>query len=137
MAASRDQFLSDALLAVYDVVAGTNDAIAPTLNEYGLTAKTAHLLWVVDPNQPAPSMRVLAERTHCTPQNVTFMCQQLESRGLVQRRSQAGDQRQRVVELTPRGREARASLLTHLSHSSPLAGMDARSLHRLIQLLTT
>lgn len=135
MATSREQRLSEALFAVYDVVARTDEVLAPAMREYGITAKTAHLLWVIDPNEPPPSMRTAAVRTHCTPQNVTFMCRQLEARGLVERRSSPTDQRQRVIELTERGRAARAAIITLVSTSSPLAEKPGGALDTLIELL--
>lgn len=135
MASSREHQLSEALFAVYDVVARTNDTLAPALSEYGITATTAHLLWVIDPNEPAPSMRTAARRTHCTPQNVTFMCQQLEARGLVERKASASDQRQRVIEITSRGRAARDMIIALVSTNSPLSGKDGDTLDTIAELL--
>lgn len=137
MEPSRAQRLSDALFAVYDVVARTDETIAPALRKYGITATTAHLLWVIDPGEPAPSMRVAAERAHCTPQNVTFMCQQLEARGLVERRPSVSDQRQRVIGLTPKGLKAREAIVDLVLASSPLAHKETPALIRLLELLTT
>lgn len=135
MASSREQQLSEALFAVYDVVARTNEALAPALREYEITATTAHLLWVIDPDEPAPSMRTAARRAHCTPQNVTFMCQQLEARGLVERGTSPTDQRQRVIEVTPRGRTARDMIIALVSTSSPLAGKHGDTLETIAELL--
>jgi DNA-binding MarR family transcriptional regulator len=135
MASPRQQQLSEALFAVYDVVARTNETLAPALSEYGITATTAHLLWVIDPDEPAPSMRTAAQRTHCTPQNVTFMCQQLEARGLVERRASPSDQRQRVIEITSRGRAARDMIIALISTSSPLAGKQGDTLDTIAELL--
>lgn len=127
--------MSEALFAVYDIVARTNEALAPALREYGITATTAHLLWVLDPDQPAPSMSATAVRTHCTPQNVTFMCQQLEAKGLVERRTLPTDQRQRVIQLTPRGRTARDMIIALVSTNSPLAGKQGATLDTIVELL--
>jgi len=135
MASSREQQLSEALFAVYDVVARTDEALAPALREYGITATTAHLLWVIDPDEPAPSMREAARRAHCTPQNVTFMCQQLEARGLVERRTSPTDQRQRVIEITARGRAARSAVVDLVSTASPLAGRPGADLDTIAGLL--
>lgn len=135
MASSRDQQLSEALFAVYDIVARTNEALAPALRKYKITATTAHLLWVIDPEEPAPSMRMAARRTHCTPQNVTFMCQQLEARGLVERRVSPSDQRQRVIEITSRGRTARDMITALVSTSSPLADKPDATLASITELL--
>ncbi|PPG36548.1 MarR family transcriptional regulator [Pseudoclavibacter sp. RFBG4] len=135
MGDERRQKLSEALFAAYDVVARTNDALEPALAEFGLTAVTAHLLWLIDPDAPAPSMRTAAERTHCTPQNVTFMCHQLEAKGLVTRKPSPTDLRQRVIELTPEGRAARDAIVELASTSSPLANIDESDLARIAELL--
>ncbi|PPG42022.1 MarR family winged helix-turn-helix transcriptional regulator [Pseudoclavibacter sp. RFBA6] len=131
----RAQKLSEALFAVYDVVARTNDALEPALQEFALTAVTAHLLWVIDPDAPAPSMSTAAERTHCTPQNVTFMCHQLEAKGLVTRKPSPTDLRQRVIELTTEGRVARDAIVKLASTSSPFAGVDESDLTKITELL--
>lgn len=136
MASSREQQLSEALFAVYDVVARTDEALAPALREYEITATTAHLLWTIDPGEPAPSMRTVAQRAHCTPQNVTFMCQQLEARGLVERRTSPTDRRQRVIELTARGRTARESIVALVSNDSPLADQPDSALDAITGILT-
>ena len=135
MAPSREQQLSEALFAVYDVVARTDEALAPALREYEITATTAHLLWTIDPDEPAPPMRTVAQRTHCSPQNVTFMCQQLEARGLVERRTSPTDKRQRVIELTARGRTARESIVALVSTDSPLADQPGAALDAITELL--
>lgn len=136
MASSREQQLSEALFAVYDVVARTDEALAPALREYEITATTAHLLWTIDPGEPAPSMRTVAQRAHCSPQNVTFMCQQLEARGLVERRTSPTDKRQRVIELTARGRTARESIVALVSTDSPLANQPGAALDAITDLLS-
>lgn len=135
MAPKRYGQLSEALFTVYDIVARTNEALAPALAEFGITATTAHLLWTIDPDEPAPSMRVAADRTHCTPQNVTFMCQQLEARGLVMRRPSPVDQRQRVIELTPSGRAARDAIVSLVSTNSPLAQIPESGLQQIAEIL--
>lgn len=135
MGSSREQQLSSALLAVYDVVARTNDALTPALREYGITATTAYLLWVIDPDEPAPSMRITAERAHCTPQNVTFMSQQLEAQGLVERKPSPSDRRQRVIRITARGRAARNAIIALISMNSPLAEMALPRLEKITNLL--
>ncbi|PPF18877.1 MarR family transcriptional regulator [Rathayibacter sp. AY1C3] len=135
MATRRDERLADALAAVYDVVARTDEALAPALREYGITATTAHLLWSIDPDEPAPSMSEAAARAHCTPQNVTFLCRQLEARGLVERRVSPTDQRQRVIGITPLGRVARERISALVSADSPLARRTDAVLDAVVELL--
>lgn len=132
----RARNMSDALFAVYDVVARTNDALEPVLRKFGITAATAHLLWVIDPESPPPSMSAAAERTHCTPQNVTFLCHQLETRGLVTRKPSPTDLRQRVIELTSDGRAARMAIAKLASTGSPLANLQSSDLKKITELLS-
>jgi DNA-binding MarR family transcriptional regulator len=56
-------------------------------------------------------MGVLAEDTFCIPSAITPVADALEARGLVQRVRDPKDRRALVLELTPDGFEARASLL--------------------------
>jgi DNA-binding MarR family transcriptional regulator len=135
MATRQDERLANALLAVYDIVARTDEALAPALREYGITATTAHLLWVIDPDEPAPSMGESAARARCTPQNITFLCLQLEARGLVERRVSPTDQRQRVIQITARGRAARARIVALVSADSPLAQKPEAVLDAVVELL--
>jgi len=131
----RTDRLSRALLAVYDVVTRTDEAVAPALREYGITSTTAYLLWLIDPTEEPPSMKAAAERMGCTPQNVTFMCQQLEAKGLVRRVQSAADRRQRVIELTERGRAAREAVVVLASTESPFATAPLRTLEQIAALL--
>ncbi len=56
-------------------------------------------------------MGVLAEDTFCIPSAITPVADALEARGLVQRMRDPKDRRALVLELTPEGLEARASLM--------------------------
>jgi DNA-binding MarR family transcriptional regulator len=56
------------------------------------------------------SMRALAERLYCDASNVTGIVARLESRGLVERQTDAADRRVKVVVLTPAGRALHAQL---------------------------
>lgn len=56
-------------------------------------------------------MGVLAEDTFCIPSAITPVADALEARGLVQRVRDPKDRRALVLELTPEGLEARASLM--------------------------
>ena len=119
---------ASALLAAYDVTARTTESATPALDELGLTMNTAYALWMVDPEADALPMKELAVRMHCTPQNATFLYGQLERRGLVERRPDASDGRQRVVSLTARGGTVRASMIEAVLQHSPLNGLTQREL---------
>ncbi|MCX2748081.1 MarR family transcriptional regulator [Arthrobacter sp. MI7-26] len=127
--------LADAVLAVYDVTLRTTQAASPTLEKHGLTFNTAYVLWAIDPADPPPPMGVVAERTRCTPPNLTFLCDQLESGGLILRTTSVTDRRQRIVQLTPAGRLAREAVVESVVKFSPLSalGSDALAdLHRIL-----
>ncbi|WP_164775244.1 MarR family winged helix-turn-helix transcriptional regulator [Nocardioides pantholopis] len=132
----EEDVLAAALLSLYDLTSRTTEAVSPTLDEHGLTLNTAYTLWAIAPDEPPPSMGVLAERTRCSPPNLTFLCDQLEARGLILRAVPASDRRQRVVKLTDAGRAARSAVVDVMLSRSPLRTLsraDLMELHRLLQ----
>ena len=56
------------------------------------------------------SQRELARRLHYDPSNITALADSLESRGLLERRTEASDRRFRLLALTPEGERLRESL---------------------------
>ncbi|KQQ05803.1 hypothetical protein ASG06_04430 [Rathayibacter sp. Leaf185] len=63
------------------------------------------------------------------------MCRQLEARGLVERRASPTDLRQRVIEITARGRAARARIIALVSTDSPLARKPDAALEGIAELV--
>src|SRR5918911_1446550 len=80
--------------------------VGAALGELGLTFAQAHALRLLDPERPLP-MSALAERLLCDASNVTGIADRLEGRGLVERRSDAGDRRVKTLALTAAGVELR------------------------------
>jgi DNA-binding MarR family transcriptional regulator len=80
--------------------------VGAALGELGLTFAQAHALRLLDPDRPLP-MSALAERLFCDASNVTGIADRLEGRGLVERRSDAGDRRVKTLALTAAGVELR------------------------------
>jgi len=131
-----EQLVARALLAVHELAAQTNAAIAPVLERHRLTEVTAHLLWLLDPQRESSSMTALAERMHCSASNVTFLSRQLEDRGLAHRVRSARDLRQRDLLLTERGIAARQELVDRIVRDSPWARLDDRDLRSLATVVS-
>jgi DNA-binding MarR family transcriptional regulator len=132
---SDEAILGAALAGVYDLAFRTTEAVAPALDEHGLTFNNAYVLWAIDPAEQPPSMAALARRTRCTPPNLSFLCGQLESRGLITRARSTTDGRQRVVRLTPAGHSARSAVVERILASSSLRTVPQNDLLELIRIL--
>ena len=81
-----------------------------TARELGLNPGATKLLLDLEPDDPRP-MRALAETFACDASNVTWMVDQLEERGLVERRTFTSDRRVKTVALTALGEKTKAELL--------------------------
>ncbi|MBE8516122.1 winged helix-turn-helix transcriptional regulator [Amycolatopsis sp. H6(2020)] len=127
--------LPAAFAAIYDVWMRTVDLTGPMLAEHRLTAATFQALWVIDPAEPPPSMKVMAERLYCNASNLTFMTNQLIDRGLVERTVDPADRRSRVLVLTAKGRRVRDEVLRTTLENTPLATLSDNELRQLTTLL--
>jgi DNA-binding MarR family transcriptional regulator len=86
---------------------------AQTAREFGLNPGATKLLLDLEPDDPRP-MRALAETFACDASNVTWMVDQLEERGLVERRTLRSDRRVKTVALTALGEKTKAGLLLRI-----------------------
>ena len=127
--------LNAAVVATYDIWMRTVDLTGPALAEHNLTPPTFQALWVIDPSEPPPSMKVVAERLHCNAPNMTFMVNQLTDRGLVERAVDPADRRSRVLVLTPKGRRVRDEVVRAALAGTPLAALNDSELRQLLALL--
>ncbi|KOX25970.1 DNA-binding protein [Saccharothrix sp. NRRL B-16348] len=127
--------LTAVVAAIHDIWMRTTDSIAEALAGHHLTPATFQALWAVDPAEPPPSMKVVAERLHCNAPNLTFITNQLVDRGLVERAVDPADRRSRVVVLTAKGRQVRAELVRTTLENTPLAALTDRELRQLATLL--
>lgn len=127
--------LTAALTATYDIWMRTVDLTGPALARHRLTSATFQALWVIDPDEPPPSMKVVAERLHCNAPNLTFMANQLIDRGLVEQVVDPADRRFRGLHLTARGREVRAEVVQAALADNPLARLNDDDLRQLVALL--
>ncbi|MBB4686192.1 MarR family winged helix-turn-helix transcriptional regulator [Amycolatopsis jiangsuensis] len=127
--------LTAVVAATHEIWMRTNDRISQALARHQLTPATFQALWAIDPAEPPPSMKVLAERLYCNAPNLTFITKQLLSRGLVERGVDPADRRSRVLALTAKGREVRDELVRTAMEKSPLAMLSESELRQLMSLL--
>lgn len=127
--------LTAAVGLTHDVWMRTNDAIGRALARHRLTTATFQALWAIDPGEPPPSMKAMAERLYCNAPNLTFITGQLVERGLVERAVDPADRRSRVVVLTPEGVRVRAELVQTALDVTPLAALSGDEVRQLVQLL--
>ncbi|WP_199443742.1 MarR family winged helix-turn-helix transcriptional regulator [Umezawaea beigongshangensis] len=127
--------LTAVVAATHDIWMRTTDSIGQALAGHQLTPATFHALWAVDPDEPPPSMKVVAERLYCNAPNLTFITNQLADRGLVERAVDPADRRSRVLVLTAKGRRVRAELVATALERTPLAALNADELRQLAALL--
>jgi DNA-binding MarR family transcriptional regulator len=105
------------------------------VRELGLSESVAHLIWMLDPAADPVPLRQVAERLRCDPSNVTLLSDQLEKKGLAERRPHPADGRVRTLVLTPAGVAARRKLVDHVQQRSPLATLDGEQQCQLRDLL--
>ncbi|AEW98482.1 MarR family winged helix-turn-helix transcriptional regulator [Streptantibioticus cattleyicolor] len=130
-----NQALEAVVRASHEILMLTTDRITEALGELGLTHATAQALWVIDPAEPAPSMKVLADRLFCNAPNLSFLVNQLVERGLAERGVAAGDRRSRVVVLTDEGRRVRGRVIRLTLARTPFATCSPEELNRLAEIL--
>jgi DNA-binding MarR family transcriptional regulator len=91
------------LANLWRLIQSVMDDSEPALEALGLSAKAFFLLEAVG-DHPFPAE--LARRMHLPPPTVTYLIKQLEARGFVERRAEAGDLRKFRLIQTPAGKEA-------------------------------
>lgn len=131
----HDEELDRAVRLNHEIFMRTSDRVVEVLAEHGLTHATAQVLWALDPEQPPPSMKTLAEQLFCNASNLTFMAGQLTDRGLVERAVDPADRRSRVLVLTDDGARVRAAVMRATLDLSPFARLDRDQLATLLPLL--
>ncbi|MFF5178193.1 MarR family winged helix-turn-helix transcriptional regulator [Micromonospora sp. NPDC000316] len=102
--------------------------------ELGLTPAAARALHELDPDRPSPA-RDLAARLGCDRSNVTALVDKLEQAGLVERRTDPSDRRQKTLVVTGRGRDVRDQVAEVMSDSRLLAGLTDDELGTLRDLV--
>ncbi|ANS64971.1 MarR family winged helix-turn-helix transcriptional regulator [Streptomyces lincolnensis] len=106
-----------------DVVARFYEDYEDAAAEHTLTGAQARLLSLLS-LEPLP-MRKLAQRLKCEPSNVTGIVDRLESRGLVERRTDSADRRVKLAAATEEGLRVARELREGLRFArEPLAGLS-------------
>lgn len=121
--------------ANHELVMLTSDRVARLVGQHRLTLATAQALWVIDPEETPPSMKVMSERLYCNAPNLSFITNQLVERGLVERATDPNDRRSRVVVLTAEGKRVRAEIIAGTLERTPFAQCDANELRELATLM--
>lgn len=91
------------LARLWQLIQSVMDEAEPALEALGLSAKAFFLLEAVG-EHPFPAE--LARRMHLPPPTVTYLVKQLEAKGFLERRAEAGDLRKFRLLQTPAGKEA-------------------------------
>ncbi|MDG4840863.1 MarR family transcriptional regulator [Micromonospora sp. WMMD967] len=102
--------------------------------ELGLTPATARALHQLDPDRPLPA-RDLAGQLGCDRSNVTVLVDKLEQAGLVERRTDPADRRQKTLVVTEKGRVERDRVTMVMSDSRLLSGLTDEELRTLRDLV--
>lgn len=84
----------------------------------GLTPRMLGSLLNLTPGEPMP-MRTMVEHWHCDPSWITAIVDELEQRGLVERRTDTVDRRAKSVLLTELGEKSRQEAIELLSVPPP------------------
>ncbi|KIF70028.1 MarR family transcriptional regulator [Streptomyces sp. AcH 505] len=124
MAASRtDPLTLEVVQLIGDVVARYYEEYELAAAKHSLTGAQARVLGLLS-LEPMP-MRRIAQKLKCEPSNVTGIVDRLETRGLVERRPDAGDRRVKLAAPTEKGRLTARQLRESLDFArEPLAGLS-------------
>jgi DNA-binding MarR family transcriptional regulator len=140
MVASDDRTLREIWSAIFDLVLAHRGPYMTALAELGLTPPQATALRALDPKSAVP-MKELGERLACDTSTLTGIVDRLEARGLVERQSQRGDRRAKVLELTEAGRVIRAQAVDRMAAPptalSTLSADDRRVLRDILSRIET
>src|SRR5262245_9779973 len=132
----RDDLAGEAWRQLMGLMFRQRRFFVTTASSFGLNPGSLKALLDLEVGSPA-SMRALAEAWHCDASNVTWLVDQLESRGLVQRHVSPTDRRVKTVVLTERGLGLREKVETHMRTAPPeLLELDDDDLDVLVRVLS-
>jgi DNA-binding MarR family transcriptional regulator len=132
--ADRAGLAGETVRRIMHVAAALRHRQDADLADLGLTPATARALHELDPDRPLPA-RDLADRLGCDRSNVTALADRLEQAGLVERRGDPADRRQRTLLVTPAGRDVRDRVDRVMSDSRLLDGLSTAELATLRELV--
>jgi DNA-binding MarR family transcriptional regulator len=136
----RDDFLSSparcAVVAVVRAYGTVQRLMATHFARFGLTPPQFQLLTIVN-RLRTPSQRQLAQALYVSFPNVTVMLDRLERAGLVLRRPNPEDRREKRIELTNRGRSLLRSIwkVHQRQLDRVMGGLTENERHKLTRLL--
>ncbi|MFI7023701.1 MarR family winged helix-turn-helix transcriptional regulator [Micromonospora sp. NPDC049900] len=132
--ADRSRVAGDLVRRIMHVAAALRHHQDTEIAALGLTPAVARALYELDPDHPLPA-RELAGQLRCDRSNVTALVDKLERAGLVERRADPADRRQRTLVVTDAGRRMRDRVHGVLSDSRLLAGLSTEELALLGELV--
>ncbi|NYF54489.1 MarR family winged helix-turn-helix transcriptional regulator [Micromonospora purpureochromogenes] len=130
----RSGLAGDAVRRIMHIASAIRHYQDVEVGELGLTPAAARALHELDPDRPLPA-RDLAEQLRCDRSNVTALVDKLEQAGLVERRIDPADRRQKTLVVTDAGRRMRERVHQVMSDSRLLAGLSTAELATLRELV--
>ncbi|MFI5484755.1 MarR family winged helix-turn-helix transcriptional regulator [Micromonospora echinaurantiaca] len=130
----RSGLAGDAVRRIMHVASALRHYQDVEIAALGLTPAVARALHELDPDRPLPA-RDLAEQLRCDRSNVTALVDKLEQAGLVQRKVDPADRRQKTLVVTDAGRRMRQRVHEVMSDSRLLAGLTTDELSTLRDLV--
>ncbi|MGW5667937.1 MarR family winged helix-turn-helix transcriptional regulator [Micromonospora sp. NPDC003776] len=130
----RAELAGDTVRRIMHIAAAMRHYQDTAIAELGLTPAAARALHELDPDRPLPA-RDLAEQLGCDRSNVTALVDKLEQAGLVERRVEPADRRQKTLVVTDAGRRVRDRVRGVMSDSRLLDGLGADELAALRELV--
>lgn len=130
----RSALAGDAVRRIMHVASAMRHYQDVEVAELGLTPAAARALHELDPDRPLPA-RDLAEQLRCDRSNVTALVDKLEQAGLVERRVDPADRRQKTLVVTEAGRRMRDRVHQVMSDSRLLGGLTTDELATLSELV--
>ncbi|NYT94563.1 MarR family winged helix-turn-helix transcriptional regulator [Salinispora sp. H7-4] len=134
-AGNRSELAGDAIRRIMQIASTIRQDQEIDINRLGLTPAVARALYELDPDRPLPA-RELAEQLRCDRSNVTALVDRLEQAGLVERRIDPADRRQKTLVVTTTGRLVRVRVHQAMSESRLLAGLSDEEISALRALVT-
>ena len=134
--AHRADPASEAWALLYELLLAQRSRVMQAAAEFDLAPRQAHLLRMMEAGNPLPMSKV-ACALRCDPSNVTGIVDRLEERGLIERRSDPGDRRVKMLVLTPEGERVRELVRERLMEPPPeiasLSKADQRALRDVLR----
>lgn len=133
-AGDRSGLAGDTVRRIMHIAAAIRHYQGKEIAALGLTPAVARALHELDPERPLPA-RDLAEQLRCDRSNVTALVDKLEQAGLVERRVDPADRRQKTLVVTEAGRRVRDRVRQVMSDSRLLGGLTTAELATLHELV--